>query len=446
MSEGCTFSYECDDAVAAGGRYFDCTEVTKHGVVSYDGESNYTRTSQGRVVFLDFETGRYSCIDDVDTCPGGQISGVGCPVPECQIGKNNLGTCECDSQFFINADCTEGFVCTSNIPDPYLYDGCLQTCNRGEILVPDFAEKTWQCLDNDPSVSRCNGAFNLECPQNDIGTEFNSTMCECDGQLLVDHDCRNGFYCFSLMGDGGWNITCPEGQIIVTDTRTWNWGCEEDNGQCPGLGGYKFGCREGNPDPPQLLECNFARNPFGECECVNEFFISEDCSTSFFCSEYRPSPDVDGCLLQCADGQTVKLDPTTFTWTCVPRNESFICPGEFKLDCTNTFDVHCNCENEVWMNGDCTQAAVCTAPEAEDGSNALRTVSCPDDQILDIDFYDFTPGQYQCTEDVTQCPGSFHFGCQGLDLPDDGSEDNGGPVLGSTLMLVTSLTLLSLDI
>ena len=68
--------------------------------------------SQGEYVYIDFETGNWNCTSDGSACPGGAVNGVGCPMPECDVfASNPYGTCECDGQFFINDECTEGFFC-----------------------------------------------------------------------------------------------------------------------------------------------------------------------------------------------------------------------------------------------------------------------------------------------------------------------------------------------
>ncbi len=58
------------------------------------------------------------------------LSGIhtNCPVPLCLFGLNELGACQCEDQFFINEDCTEGFWCTTNVADPYSQEGCSRTC------------------------------------------------------------------------------------------------------------------------------------------------------------------------------------------------------------------------------------------------------------------------------------------------------------------------------
>jgi hypothetical protein len=66
-------------------------------------------------------------------CLGGAFD-TGCRDPNCQYIKNPLGECDgCNGQLFINQDCTQGFVCYSDV-DPFLQDGCYKECDEGEVL------------------------------------------------------------------------------------------------------------------------------------------------------------------------------------------------------------------------------------------------------------------------------------------------------------------------
>ena len=83
-----------------------------------------------------------------------------------------------------------GFVCTHNVPDPYGTDGCSKRCGENEVLVPNFAAKSWVCEDNTDRDHACPGAFHVECPTDPVVPEASS--CECLGQMLVDANCQNG--------------------------------------------------------------------------------------------------------------------------------------------------------------------------------------------------------------------------------------------------------------
>ena len=36
-----------------------------------------------------------------------------------------------------------------DVPDPFLYDGCYGTCPDGQILAPDYAAKSWKCVNEE---------------------------------------------------------------------------------------------------------------------------------------------------------------------------------------------------------------------------------------------------------------------------------------------------------
>ena len=63
-------------------------------------------------------------------------------------------------------------------PDPFLYDGCYGTCPQGQMLAPDYAAKSWKCVDE--SEMTCPGEYNIVCE--DVGSDFDKDVCECDGQ------------------------------------------------------------------------------------------------------------------------------------------------------------------------------------------------------------------------------------------------------------------------
>ena len=174
MAEGCKYGFICDPAAENGGEYISCP---------VDGE----------ILLVDFQTREWTCSSEY-SCIGGPIEGSGCVKPDCTSGNNPFGTCECDGQFYINEDCTEGFLCTTNIPDPYLYDGCYQKCFEGQVLRPDFATKSWSCVN--PDTYTCTGSFHLECPANAISSDLDGTYCDCENdQLIISDDCTGGFYC-----------------------------------------------------------------------------------------------------------------------------------------------------------------------------------------------------------------------------------------------------------
>ncbi len=386
------------------------------------------------------------------SCPGGGgILGVGCPLLDCELGNNDLGQCECEQQFYINEDCTKGFLCTSNIPDNILYEGCMQTCREGEILLPDFVNRQWQCVPNQENLYRCPGNFRIECPNNDVGEDLDSSLCSCNGQLLVNNDCSQGFFCNSQVSGGGYFHSCPEGEVIDVNIRTWNWGCQPDVGQCPGLGGFRVGDCNQEPVIPPELQCDFLPyNPLGDCECGGEFFIGEGCRSSFYCSQEEPASgearDSVGCFLTCDEGQHVFLDFATQSWECRNRSEGFICPGVLDSDCDNNFDVECHCANEIWVDADCSRAARCRREE-ENGESDYEEINCPAGQFVSVDFLTYT---VSCAGTADNCPGvSLHFGCESEDVggltttaaPTTADAWSHGPavVLGTICLILLSL-------
>jgi len=62
-----------------------------------------------------------------------------------------------------------------------------------------------------------------------------------------------GFFCSSGAVDGGFYRDCPNGEIVLYDTKNYNWGCRADEGQCPGFGGLRMLCREDDPIVPDEL-------------------------------------------------------------------------------------------------------------------------------------------------------------------------------------------------
>ena len=336
-------------------------------------------------------------------------------MPDCEFSVNPFGTCDCDEQLFISDDCKEGFLCQSNIPDPFLYDGCIQKCFDNQILIPDFVSHQWRCVDEDLAQIYCPGRFNLRCPDDDIGHDFDSSMCDCNGQLYVSGDCQESFHCISWLPGGGNHVTCPEGMIVDFDPIALDWTCSTNTDNCPGLGGFQIGCQGGGIPTPEP-ECVFDDNPFGTCDgCEGQMFINDDCSESFYCTQAAPeAPHGGGCHLTCNnETERVHLDYSTNTWECVPRESSFLCPGRFQVDCVVEINVECHCNHEFWMRPDCQMAFLCTEERTPTGQNIGRTIWCFEGEVLHIDLETM---EYSCTTDLASCPGSFHFGCEGGDF------------------------------
>ena len=382
----------------------------------------------GYFVNVNFESPKFTCTRDAGVCPGSFHFGCeGSNVPElnCINALNPFGECGCEGQFFISDDCLSGFYCTNDINDPLIFDGCYRECEEGQILLPDFANNEWSCVSED--TTRCRGQFNINCPEDDIGHDFDSSICECNGQMWVDHDCRTGFYCWDRLANGGSNIQCSEGQVIQSDFESFQFRCVEDVGQCPGLGGFKYGCSAGAIDPPQI-ECEYGPNPFVAvgCECEGQIFIGNQCTEAFYCSQYvEPGPNNEGCHLECPTGERVHLDLVNMEWSCINKTTGYICPGDLSVDCPENKNppVQCECKNQIWVSNDCTTGFWCTDVIGDDGINPGQQLTCPEGMHLDIDFEN---PSYRCTSDPGRCPGSFKFGCVDASYPDYNCESGNG--------------------
>jgi len=405
LAEGCAYGFYCDDAEDIGGVYLFCEE--------------------GENLHVDFDTKTWDCTSTPGNCPGGEILGTGCPVPICQYSINPYGECKCENQLFISSDCSQGFRCYDNLPDPYLFDGCLQRCLNGQIVVPDFETKSMRCIDA-PEDFRCPGNLQMFCPEDDVGTNFTRDHCECNGQLTVSSDCSESFYCLDRLPAGGAGIKCPEDQIVDVNFLDYSWTCTNNTDNCPSaMGGFELGCPDEGENPiPAPQNCTFGVNeivPDG-CECNGQMFVNNDCSQMFYCSNYVPNdePGAEGCLLDCpaADGLRTHIDLVNREWDCVPRENNYICPGKLQLDCSSDFAVSCECEHQLWINEDCTQGFWCNGvyDQDNDNQNPGSYIKCPEGLIISLTF--IYPPRYQCVPDEGQCPGSFHFGCDGGDFDD----------------------------
>ena len=110
------------------------------------------------------------------------------------------------------------------------------------------------------------------------------------------------------------------------------------------------------------------------------------------------------------------------------------------MDCAANFDVRCGCAGEVWMNADCSQAFVCDAEIDADNVNDGHLAECPNG-IIDIDWN--TPFAFGCSTEKA-CPGSFHFGCTGGNVPNPpGGEDAATGVRVAAGLLVATVLVLA---
>lgn len=87
-----------------------------------------------------------------------------------------------------------------------------------------------------------------------------------------------------------------------------------------------------------------------------------------------------------------------------------------QTDCPGTDPVvECKCRNEFWINPDCTQGFLCSEKMDDSGVSEGQVLTCPEDRPIIVPDLTFG-GRADCTEDLHQCPGSYHFGCVGGDI------------------------------
>ena len=293
----------------------------------------------------------------------------------------------------------------------------MKSCLNNQVLVPDFDTNTMVCIDVDVADFKCPGAFNLYCKDNDIGTDFDSSMCDCDGQLMVSADCKESFYCYSRLSGGGASIKCDGfGQIVDLDFVNMRWSCSDNTNNCPSnMGGFQLGC-ENSQLPAPLPKCELTTNPNpnGMCDCDGQVWVNEDCSQGFYCSSLTQESEQTGCELICGDNERLHVDLVERDWECLSRDDDFVCPGSLHTDCDENPVIECECQNQVWVYKNCNQAFRCTGP-MDNFVNPGYNYACPEGYRMDIDFH--YPLSFQCKTDVENCPGSYHFGCTG-DIPD----------------------------
>ena len=165
----------------------------------------------------------------------------------------------------------------------------------------------------------------------------------------MSSDCREAFVCYSLFIGGGRGIKCDENHIVKMDFYKFTWECVEDDGQCPGLGGYQLGCPADEvvptPTPPQVD----VPNPFETCECEGQFFSNGDCTKAFFCNNNVQGNM--GNLTECPAGQIIRPNFLQNTVQCINRVSNYQCPGSFKVECAANEIVlnpeSCQCDGQV---------------------------------------------------------------------------------------------------
>ena len=114
-----------------------------------DGGGQGVVCGEDNVISIDIRSWNWGCTSDEGQCPGlgGFLlgCGAGSPTPptepSCDSTRLNPfeGTvCECADQFFINDDCSAGFLCKSDRADE---EGCYKECPSGYHLLPDFENR-----------------------------------------------------------------------------------------------------------------------------------------------------------------------------------------------------------------------------------------------------------------------------------------------------------------
>jgi len=319
----------------------------------------------------------------------------------CSYANNTLGTCECGQQLFVSEDCKTGFYCMDHgFPEGTVADGCIKTCRDDEILIVNPANYEWDCVPiavNENFARICPGKFNIECPGNgEIGA------CECDGQLWINEDCSEGFYCDSVMDGGGEDITCEEGQRVDVDMVSMEWKCIPDDGNCPGA--FHVGCETTYRTPANCVD---GASDWAQCDCHGQLSINNDCTKGYFCHDSS-----SGCGIECGPDEILIINPSTPDyWSCEPRTADLedICPGYVKTDCDcgqDFCDFDCNeCPRQAFISKDCSKARRCIRL----GMNPWQELDCPPGEIVDINIHNY---EYQCIKDDGRClDRHFSIGC-----------------------------------
>ena len=171
-----------------------------------------------------------------------------------------------------------------------------------------------------------------------------------NGGLTMRRDCREAFVCYSLFMGGGRSITCDNNHIVKMDFYKFTWDCVPDDGQCPGLGGYKLGCPPDEVVPTLTPPAVDVENPFETCLCEGQFFSNVNCTQAFFCNENVE--ENRGNLTVCPDGQIIRPNFLQDTVQCIDRVSEYQCPGSFNVQCAED-DIgtpdssKCECDGQV---------------------------------------------------------------------------------------------------
>jgi len=330
-------------------------------------------------------------------------------MPQCDNEVKNPFTdvCGCNEQIYVQNDCRDAFWCT----DSNTNTGCSLSCGEDQIVQFDYATGKMKCEDtaNQPDY-RCPGNFKLNCADDDVGSGFDPDN-DCDfcpnGGFVMSSDCSEAMTCITLLfPTPGRTLKCDPGYKVAIDFYSLEWECVPDDGQCPGLGGFRLGCPEEIPENPEPSE---QVNPYGTCECDGQFFSNEDCTAGIFCDSALG--ENKGMWTQCGEDQIIRPNFEFNTVVCINRVEGQQCPGAFNVECSD-FELNpadCECDGQVWITNGCTEGFSCNSRSAGGG----RSLSCFDGEVLNIDI---TAYSWDCVQDTSHCPstGGFVLGaCDG---------------------------------
>ncbi len=194
--------------------------------------------------------------------------------------------CNCAGEFWVNGDCTEGYMCTElNMPG-FNFD-CTDDNTRLQVQPSNGIAS---CIDTDDFDFQCHGPFHYGCPRdnpnfgpgvvcsdnlvNPLGT------CECDPQAFISDDCKTAFLCteqFSGENSDGCILECSgEEEYISYDPETQSLSCVTAAlYTCPRS--FEYDCRGDLPQPNFFPEDQ-------ECGCAGEIWVNGDCSQFHVCS------------------------------------------------------------------------------------------------------------------------------------------------------------------
>ncbi len=85
--------------------------------------------------------------------------------------------------------------------DPTSNTGCLLECGPDNYVQPNFKDHSMSCVPYVQGYHRCIGDFEVSCE--DVGSDFDSSVCTCDGEVWVSADCTEAFYCYSRAAESG---------------------------------------------------------------------------------------------------------------------------------------------------------------------------------------------------------------------------------------------------